>query len=71
MRLDPRQIEVIDEEMAAVLRRKSGAERLKIVDELFRQGRQLVAAGVRWQHPDWTQEQVDRETVRRISRGAY
>jgi hypothetical protein len=71
MRLDAGQIEVMDDAMANVLRAKSGSERLRIVDDLFRSARRLVAAGVRAQHPDWTQEQTDRETARRLSRGAF
>ncbi len=38
-------IEVLDEDHAAVLRQKSGAERLKIVDHLFRAVGRLIAAG--------------------------
>lgn len=71
MRLDAGQIEVMDDAMAEVLRAKSGAERLRIVDNLARSARQLVAAGVRAQHPDWPQDQIDWETARRLSRGAF
>ena len=71
MPFDPRRIEVIDDQMAAVWRAKTGAERLQVVDELFQFARQLVASGVRAQHPDWDPAQVERETVRRLSRGAF
>lgn len=71
MRLDPGQIEVIDDAMVEVLRAKSGAERLRIVDGLVRSARELVAAGVRAQYPDWEHHQVERETARRLSRGAF
>ena len=71
MRLDAGQIEVMDDAMADVLRTKSGSERLRIVDGLFRSARRLVAAGVRARHADWPQDQIDRETARRLSRGAF
>lgn len=71
MRLDAGQIEVIDDVMADVLRAKSGAERLQMLDGFFRSARELVSAGVRAQHPEWDQEQIDRETARRLSRGAF
>ncbi len=69
--LDPRRIEVVDDAMAAVLRAMTGAERLQIVDRLFRFARELVASGVRSQHPEWNQDQINRETARRLSHGAF
>jgi len=47
------------------------AERLRMLDGFFRSARQLVSAGVRAQHPDWDQAQIDRETARRLSHGAF
>jgi hypothetical protein len=48
----------VDDDMARILREKTGAERLKIASHL--------AAG----HPDWDEERIQRETSRRISHGA-
>jgi hypothetical protein len=70
MRLDLGQIEVVDDRMAAVLRSKTGADRLRIIDALYRTARQLIEASVRELHPDWEHERVYRETVRRLSHGA-
>lgn len=70
MRPNPRKIEVVSEEMAEILRRKSGAERLAIASGLFSFARQLVVSRIRSQHPDWDEESITREAARRLSHGA-
>ena len=70
MRLDAGQIEVLDDDMAEILRSKTPAERLAITHGMWRFARQLVIGGIRWQHPDWNQPQIDREAARRLSHGA-
>jgi hypothetical protein len=52
-------------EQFAILRKMSGQQRLQIAEEMFWSARKLKAAGIRHQHPDWTEEQVQAE-VRRI-----
>ncbi len=66
---DTLRIEVIDDQMAAVLREKTGAERLRIADSLFRFAQRMIRSRLRAEHSDWSAEQVDRETARRISHG--
>lgn len=68
-RLDPRRIEVIDDEMARVLRAKTGAERLAIGSAMFSWARRMLINHLKEQHPDWKEEEILRETARRISRG--
>ena len=68
--LDSRTIEVVDEQMAAVFRAKTGAQRLQIANGMFSFARQLVRSSVRDLHPDWSDEQVQQETARRLLRGA-
>jgi hypothetical protein len=63
-------IEVLDEEMARVLRAKTGAERLRIASDMFGAARRMIASHLAAEHPDWDEEQVERETSRRISHGA-
>lgn len=63
-------IEVVDDEMARVLRTKTGAERLKIASDMFASARRMIASHLAAEHPDWTEEQIQRETSRRISHGA-
>ena len=69
MEPDETRIEVVDDEMAAVLRRKSGAERLRIANGLFRTAQRLIRSRLRAEHPDWTEQQITREIARRISHG--
>jgi hypothetical protein len=63
-------IEVVDHEMAAVLRSKTGAERLKIANDMFKSVRRMIASHLAAEHPDWDEERVQRETSNRISHGA-
>jgi len=69
MRLDPGQIEVLDDPMAAVLRQKTGAERLAIANGWFLSAQRMLTSHLRTEHPDWSDEQIAREVARRISLG--
>jgi hypothetical protein len=69
-RLDPGQIEIVDEAVAAVLRRKTPAERIALAASAHRTARELLAARIRSQHAGWTDEQVHHEVARRLTRGA-
>ena len=68
--LDPRNIEVIDDQMAEVIRRKSGPERLRIASGMFASARRLLLSSLRAEHPDWDEARLTRETARRLSHGA-
>ena len=70
MQLDQRHVEILDEEMARVLRAKTSAERLAIANGMWSSARRMIAAILQDEHPDWHAEQVDRETARRLSHGA-
>jgi hypothetical protein len=52
-------------EQIAALRAMSGGQRLRMSERLYWSARKMKAAGVRSQHPDYTEEQVEEE-VRRI-----
>jgi hypothetical protein len=69
-RLDPRQIEVLDDDMARVLRAKTGAERLAIGFAMFSSARRMLISHLRDRHPDWSEDEVLREAARRLSHGA-
>ncbi len=69
MRLDPGQIEVMDEAMAVVLRQKTGAERLAISQRMWTSARDMLICHLRGQHPDWNDRQIRREAARRLSHG--
>ena len=65
----PRNIEVIDDDLAEVLRQKSPAERIEMISAANRTARLLAAGGVRFQHPDWNDAQVHDEVLRRVCGG--
>ena len=67
--LSLRKIEVVDEDLAEVLRHKSPAEKIEMVAAANRTARLLAAAGIRYQHPDWNDDQVQAEVIRRVTGG--
>ena len=62
-------IEIIDDAMVALLRTKTPAERLAICGGMLRSARRMIEAILRKEHPDWTNEAIQRETARRMSHG--
>ena len=70
MPLDPARYEMIDDQMAEILRAKTPIERLKMAESMQRMARGLIRDKLRFDHPDWTTEQIDREVARRILHGA-
>ena len=69
-RLDDGQIEVVDDRMAEVLRRKTPAERVAMVSAAHRTARLLIEGRLRTRHPDWNDARVSDEVARRMLRGA-
>lgn len=45
-------------------RRMTPGERLEMAEQLYWTARELKAAGLRHQHPDWSEEEVAREVTR-------
>ena len=70
MAIDPRNIEVLDDEMAAVFRAMTGAQRLKIASGMFSSARRMIASHLASEHPDWDEQRIQQETARRLSHGA-
>ncbi len=64
-----RSVEIVDDSLAAVLRAKSPAEKIQMIGAANRTARILAAAGIRFLHPDWTEDQVHDELVRRVYGG--
>jgi hypothetical protein len=67
--IDPKRIEVVDPAIAAILRRKTPAQRLAVVFECNRTFRSRLAGHLRTRHPDWDDDAIAREIARRLSRG--
>jgi len=52
-------------EQIAALRAISGEKKLQLAEQLYWAARKMKAAGLRSQHPEWTEDQVN-EQVRQI-----
>jgi hypothetical protein len=61
-----RTIERIDATIAEILRGKSVAERLAMVEDANVTARALVAAGIRHAHPTWPDDAIQAEVARRM-----
>lgn len=70
MRLDSGQIEVMDDAMVEVLRRKEPWERIAIGFDMWIGAWNMLASLLESMHPEWSKEQIQREVVRRMSHGA-
>jgi hypothetical protein len=68
-RIDPRRIEAVDLEVAAILRAKAPHERIAMTSEAHRTARLLLQAQIMRMNPDWSSDQVHREVVRRLAYG--
>jgi hypothetical protein len=64
--IDPRNIEVPEPAVIEALRKMSGRETLRQSLEAHELGRRLVEAGVRGDHADWSDHQVQIEIIRRM-----
>lgn len=67
--LDYRRIEVVDPQMAEIYRSKTVAEKLDLVQQAHRTACQLLAMGIRIQHPEFDESEVNQEVARRLLRG--
>jgi hypothetical protein len=63
--IDPQRIELLDDAMVEVLRRKSPMERLQMVFAAERTMRLMLTAHLQSEHPEWTPEQISKEVARR------
>ncbi len=70
MAIDPRRIEVIDDETADSLRKMSPAERWEMANRMVIQAREMIRTIVGSQHPSWSADQVESEVRKRMSHGA-
>jgi hypothetical protein len=62
-------VEIMDAMMVDVLRKKTPAERLKIAFGMWKTARVIIRGALIQQHPDWTDDQINREIATRISHG--
>ena len=62
-----RQIEMVDQEVASVLRAKSGMERLRLAHEAWDLARQRLTAFLSARYPEWPPERVSQEVAKRLA----
>ena len=63
--------ERLDEEMIAVLRDKTPAERLAMADGVWRSARSMIEDVLRAEDADRSRDRVRREAARRLAHGAF
>jgi hypothetical protein len=68
-RLEPGQIEVMDDVMAEILRKKTPAERIQIGFKLATSARKMLTAHLKSTHPEWDDKQISQEVAKRLSHG--
>jgi hypothetical protein len=68
-KLRPRKIEVMDDIMAEILRKKTPAERIQIGFGLWTSARNMLTAHLKSTHPDWDEKQISQEVAKRLSHG--
>ena len=69
MAIDERNIEVIDDIMARILREKTPQQRLAIAFDLWASARKQLSNYLRAEHPDWSDSMIRKEVVKRLSHG--
>ena len=68
-RLDPGQIEVVDDVIAGILREKTPAERIQIGFTLWTSAQQMLKSHLKNTHPDWDAKKIECEVAKRLSHG--
>ncbi|MEX0792216.1 MAG: hypothetical protein WD045_03725 [Pirellulaceae bacterium] len=63
-------VEVLDDDMAEILRQKTPQQRLHIAFGMWESARAMIRGTLRAEHPDWTEKQIAQETAHRLSHGA-
>jgi Rv0078B-related antitoxin len=66
---DPRRWEMVDDAMAAILRKKTEGQRLAIAFGMWDCAQKIIRANLKVEHSDWSPAQISRETARKMSHG--
>lgn len=70
LRLDRGQIEVVDDAMAEVLRRKTPAERIRIGFSIWISAHNMLMVHMKKTHPEWNTGKLNKEVAGRLGCGA-
>ena len=68
--LDYRRIEVIDPEIAAIMRGKTTPQKFAMVQQAHSAALKLIAMGIRFRNPEMTADAVNAGVARRLMHGA-
>ena len=68
-RLVPRNVEVVDDAIADILRRKRPEDRLRIGFELWVSAHNMLMTHIRHSRPEFDEKAVEREVARRFLSG--
>ena len=69
MSIDKRNLEIIDNVMAQVLREKTPQQRLAIAFGMWNSAKIQLTNHLRSQHSDWNKKMIQKEVARRLSHG--
>lgn len=69
MKIDPRNIEVIDDTTAVILKKISGEQKMVIAFQMFDTAAAILRANIKERHPEWNEDQIKKEIVRRMGNG--
>ena len=64
-------IEIVDRDMAAILREKTEAERLQIAWGMWSFAREMIENTLRAEKAGWSDSEIHREVARRLSSGSW
>lgn len=70
MPFDPNTLELPNPQLVAALRAMTPEERLEIAARMWRSARDAIRCTLAEEHPDWSPEQIQAETARRLLHGA-
>jgi hypothetical protein len=59
-------MEIVDPAMVEVLRAMTPAERYAVANGMWCSARDMIRNLLTAEHPEWTQEQIDQETAKRM-----
>ena len=65
---DVSRTDLVDSRVAAILRAKSGMERLRLAHEAWELAHARLLAFLAQTHPEWDQQQIQRAIAKRLSR---
>ena len=60
-------IKIVDQALVPILRQMTPAQKMAVANRMWVHGRDLMRARVTREHPDWTEEQIQREAAARLS----